>query len=350
MDLSANITGISYTPYLCSELESFAFADLEQALANPTFILDIDHMNRVAVSRWVSPKRTRSYPYARVYNTLGFSGKKITVIPVLKDEGKVGTSGDRDYLQWDTISMMSLLGVYVIIANYVDADNSTTYPGKITNQRFDVQYVKNQIIEILSYQSSALHWNLAQADKVGEIAQKALESYTDISNRLNVEMHSSVTAKRRIARLQESRQSFMETSRELAEKAQQLETVTLQPKEQVSGTKGSITIQNYLGGHYYLTLDEVEITGQDIRLIEAKHSSRNMLPSETDIKDALIKMFLFTNLEDVKFEGRTYNPIPTMKLTGGKPFNPDALRPAQKRFWDTLNQKEAQNGFVIRVG
>lgn len=349
MDLSAKITGISYTPHLCSSLKTFSLADLEQAFANSAFILDIDHMNRIAVSRWVSPKRTRSYPYARVYNTLGFSGKKITVIPVLKDEGKVDGSGDRDYLQWDTISMMSLLGVYVIIANYVDADSSTTYPGKITNQRFDVQSVKNQIIEILSYQSSALHWNLAQADNVGEITQNALDSYKVISKRLNVEMHSKKDAEERIAELNEGREAFMSLSRELAEAAQRRETVTIQPKEQVSGTKGNITIQNFQGGYYYLTLDEVEITGQDIHLIEAKHSRSSMLPSSNDIKDSLIKMILFTNLECVKHEGRTYNSIPTMKLTGGESFNPDALSPARKRFWDTLNQKEAQNGFVIRM-
>jgi hypothetical protein len=27
-----------------------------------------------------------------------------------------GKDGDRDFLQWDTISLMSLLGIYVIIA------------------------------------------------------------------------------------------------------------------------------------------------------------------------------------------------------------------------------------------
>lgn len=85
MDLSAKITGISYTPHLCSNLETFAFADLGQAFSNSAFILDIDTHNSVAVSWWISAKRTRSYPYSRVYNTLGFSGKKITIIPIFKD-------------------------------------------------------------------------------------------------------------------------------------------------------------------------------------------------------------------------------------------------------------------------
>jgi hypothetical protein len=58
--------------------------------------------NAFAASKWVSPKRTCSYPYEKVYNTLNFS-KKITVIPIVKDEG---FDGDRDFLQWDTVYLI----------------------------------------------------------------------------------------------------------------------------------------------------------------------------------------------------------------------------------------------------
>ena len=348
MDLFAEITGVAYTPHLCSDLKLFAFADLDQAISNSTFILDIDDINRVAVSRWVSPKRTRSYPYARVYDTMGFSGKKITIIPIIKDEGK---RGDRDFLQWDTISLMSLLNVHVIIAYYVDAERSARYPDeKITKQRFDVTYVKGKIEEILSYQSSPLHWNLAQADAAGNVAKRALDIYSVISDRLNIEMHSRQSAERRILMFQEGRNSFLSLSRQAAQAAQQRETVTLQPKESISGTKGSITIQNYQGGHYYLTLDEVEIDGEDIHLIEAKHSSKAMLPSPNDIKDGLIKMLLFTNLKELTYEGQMYSPKPTLKLTGGRPFNYDALHQAQRRFWDVLAVEASTNGLAIRTG
>ena len=102
--------------------------------ATSVFLLRVDDHNTIAVSWWVSAKRTRSYPYARVYDTLSFSGKKITIIPVMKDEGK---QGDRDFLQWDTIALMSLLGVYVIIGYYTDAERSLRYRHKITKQRFD---------------------------------------------------------------------------------------------------------------------------------------------------------------------------------------------------------------------
>ena len=345
MDLFAEITGISYKPFLCRDLDSFPFADLETAFSNSAFILNAN-ANSVAVSWWVSAKRTRSYPYERVYNTLGFPGKRITVIPVFKDEG---IRGDRDFLQWDTVSLMSLLGVYVIIAYYADARRNPRYENKIANQTFDIPYIGDKIEEILSYQSDALHWNLRQVGEIAQIAHTALERYGEISNRLGVEMHSRAYAERRIDTLRKGRDEFISLSRDLAEAAQRRETITEQPKERVAGEKGNLTIHNYLGGFYYLTVDEVETAGDNIHLIEAKHSRRN-LPSDNDIKDALIKMALFTNLERVEAGGGTYNPVPILKLTGERPFDPDALSVNRKRFWETLTSREAEeNGFLIRL-
>ena len=51
---------------------------------------------KIAVSRWISPKRTRSYPYERVYDTLAFDGKKVTIIPVVKDEGLLSAYDTKD--------------------------------------------------------------------------------------------------------------------------------------------------------------------------------------------------------------------------------------------------------------
>ena len=103
-----------------------------------------------------------------------------------------------------------------------------------------------------------------------------------------------------------------------------------------------------MGGHYYLTVDEVELAGDNIHLIEAKHN-RGVLPASGDIKDALIKMALFTNLERVSYGGGMYNPVPVLKLTSGRPFDPDALSENRRRFWETLTTREArENGFRIR--
>lgn len=348
MDLSAKITGVEYTPYLCATLPEFDADHLEQALSKSAFILDLGKGNKVAVSRWVSPKRTRSYPYARVYDTLGFGGKRITIIPVIKDEGK---PGDRDFLQWDTVALMSLMNVYVIIAYYASAERSRRNRRKITNQRFHLPYINEKLAELhSSYQSDALHWNMKQLADIGDLGQTALDCYREIAKRLDMEFHSEKSAERKIETIRESRDAFKSHSRDLAEAAQRRETVTTQPKENVAGEKGSITITNYLGGNYYLTLDEVEISDSRIYLIEAKHSRRSMLPSPSDIKDALIKMALFTNLSDVESDGAVYDPMPVMKLTGNAGFDPNNLNRSQKKFWPLLTEHEAKsNGFEVRV-
>ncbi len=346
MDLSAKITGIKYKPFLCAKLKTYAFKDLQRALSkSAVFILNVNKENKVAISWWVSAKRTRSYPYARVYDTLNFSGKKITIIPVVKDEGK---EGDRDFLQWDTISLMSLLGVYVIIGYYVDAERSTRYRHKITNQRFDTKYIKQKINEILSYQSDALHWNLAQIDKIGAYGQKALEIYDKISKRTKVAMHSRITAERRIKQLQGDKEEFMNLSRQLAEVAQRRESVTIQPKEHLAGVKGVVTIKNYLGGFYYFTSDEIEVRGKNVYLIEGKHS-KGILPSMGDIKDGLLKMILFTNLVNVKMDSKNYNAKPVLKLTIENHFDPAQLRATQKKDLELLKKEARQNNFEIRI-
>lgn len=347
MDISARITGIKYSPLLCRKLQPFNLEDLDKALSNnATFILNINKENKIAVSWWVSAKRTRSYPYARVYDSLGFTGKKITIIPIMKDEGK---EGDRDFLQWDTVSLMSLLGIYVIVSYYKNAERSIRYANKITNQRFDIEYTKGEIKKLLSYQSDALHWNLAQIDKVGELGQRALAAYSGISRKLDVDMHSKISAEGRIAKLLKSKGEFMKLSRELAEKAQKRERLTTQPKEKLSGKKAIITIRNYLGGYYYFTCDEAEIIERDICLVEGKYSKTNSLPSSADIKDGLLKMILFTNLTKVSVENKIYNPIPILKLTIEKGFTEKNISMSQKELLRRLREESKLNSFRIYI-
>jgi len=132
MDINAKITGIKYKPLLTNKLEEFSFRDLNINDVPSSCMINYDGFV-FGLSKWVSPKRTRSYPYERVYNTLG-TAKRITIIPIIKDEGK---EGDRDFIQWDTISLMSLLDVFVVFSYYKTADIHKSKKNKITNQQFD---------------------------------------------------------------------------------------------------------------------------------------------------------------------------------------------------------------------
>lgn len=347
MQVEAKITGIKYHPFLCKELTICNVRDLESAITtNSQFILSLNDNNKIAVSWWVSAKRTRSYPYARVYNTLSFTGKRITIIPFYKDEGK---EGDRDFLQWDTVSLMSLLGVYVIIAYYVDAEKSNHYKNKITKQRFDYVYLGEKINGIASYQSDALHWNLEQVGEINRLGPLAIQHYEKISKRLGIEMHSVSSATRRIEKLIESKNAFMNLSRNLAHQAQLRESVTLQPKEKLSGEKGLITIKNYLGGYYFFTVDEMRIEKDNIYLVEAKHSKSGSLPSEDDIKDGLIKMILFTNVTEVKAKEIGYQPNAILKLTTGDGVDLNELNIRQKELYELLRKEAETNNFRIEL-
>lgn len=315
MEIKAKITGIEYQSKLTNELKEFDIKDFN--INNlPASSIVKDGSFSFGISKWVSPKRTRSYPYERIYNTLGNS-KKITVIPIIKDEGK---RGDRDFIQWDTVSLMSLLDVFVVFAYYENAEKHSTRENKITNQQFDNNLVKTKITEIKSYHSSALHWNLKEIEKsFPELIQKTKSSYIQIGKRLGVEFHNEQGIDKFANQFINGVKDFMNTSRQKAQDAQNREMQTIQPKEALSTlTKATITIENYLGGKYYFTTDEIKIEGKNIYLIEGKHSKNSLLPSNGDIKDGLLKMILYTNLKEVKIDGVEYKPIPVIKLTSSK--------------------------------
>lgn len=243
---------------------------------------------------------------------------------------------------------MSLLGVYVIIGYYTEAEQSTHYRHKITRQRFNVTHIKRKINEILSYQSDASHWNLMQIDNIDTYGQKALESYKKISKKTKVAMHSQTSFEKRIKKLQGEKEMFMTFSRQLAKGAQQREGSIIQPKEHLTGTKGTITIKNHLGGFYYLTSDEIKIKGKDVCLIEAKNTKKT-LPSIGDIKDGLIKMALFANLGEIKINRKKYNVKPVLKLTSENKFDPARLHTIRKNQLEILKKEAGTNKFEVEL-
>ncbi len=312
MDISAEIKGIKYTPYNTSKLKEQKL-DAFDINTCPASCFVTDDKYKFSLSKWVSPKRTRSYPFKRVYNTLRFS-KKVTIIPIIKDEGK---KGDRDFIQWDTVSLMSLIDVYVVLAYYVDADKHKTINNKITNQQFDNEYVKSKLLEIRNYHSSALHWNLKEIkETLPTLIDKVKKHYSSIGHCHNVEFHNNSGIERFKEQFINGVDDFMETSRLKAKQAQRREKLTIQPKEVLTTeTKATITIKNYLGGLYYLTTDEIKVEKDKLLLIEGKHSKKSKLPSVGDIKDGMLKMILYCNLENIEINNKEYSHLPVLKLT-----------------------------------
>lgn len=350
LDVYAKITdGITYKPYLTKKLKTYDINDLENAINNnATFLIRKDNDVIFALSRWVSAKRTRTYPYARVYDTLDFHGKQVAIIPVLKDEG-VGDGGCQDFIQWDTLSLMSLLGVFVIISYYIDAEKHKKKENRITNLKYDISHIREQLNKLYDYHTDALHWNLGQAKSVSEICEKAITAYQKISKKLGVDMHSKNGIHKKLLKIKEDENHFMESSRSLSQLAQHRESITIQPKEKLSGIKGRITITNFLGGNYYFTSDEIEITNNILYLIEDKHTSFKKSPSLDDIKDGLLKMILFSHLKEAFVDNKKYKVIAQLNLTTNHSIDEKLLTIKHKELIKKLKEEAKQNNFQIKI-
>ena len=372
MNIEGQITGIKYKILLSEELQT---VEIEKFNINkvPSCCLLRDGNTTFAISKWISPKRSRSYPYERVYNTLN-GVKKITVIPIIKDEG---FDGDRDFLQWDTVSLMSLLDVFVILAYYDKAAKKSYFENKITDFQFDNKYVVSKIKEIEQYHSSALHWNLNELkNNLHDIVDKAKDSYAEIEKQTGVRLHNQEGIENFKKKIGKNVSDFMEFSREKAKKAQSREMVTRQPKENLSTkTKAKITITNYLGGQYFFTVDEIVVDKNIVYLIESKHSKPTILPKKGDtctlyevhsIKDGLLKMILYSNLCEVEVNGTKMKSQAILKLTSPKIrgeisseipvweragflLNNDFSQ-KQIRFIDVLLDEAVENGFMLKIG
>ena len=141
----------------------------------------------------------------------------------------------------------------------------------------------------------------------------------------------------------------MMLSRNLAKKAQDRESITVQPKEKLSGVKATLTIKNYLGGYYFFTCDEVIIEERTIYLIEGKHSKQSVIPSLEDIKDGLVKMILFTNLKEVKIGNLDYTSTPLLKLTSDIKFSKELLKKSQIDNLRLLKKEARENRFQALI-
>jgi len=60
-------------------------------------------------------------------------------------------------------------------------------------------------------------------------------------------------------------------------------------------------------------------------------------------------MILFTNLKNIRIDGKRYDPVPILKLTTGRGFRIDKLNKRQKETLETLKKEAKLNGFEILV-
>ncbi|MBL7989820.1 MAG: hypothetical protein JNN25_00145 [Candidatus Kapabacteria bacterium] len=363
LTLHGFIKDVTYQAHLTNRLEEYDFAHFDINAASTSGVI-LHEQQQLAFSKWVSPKRTRSYPFERIYNTLN-AQKIVTIIPIIKDEGK---DGDLDKIQYSTFSWMNLLNVYVVLAFYDSAEKNLApqqaHRHKITSQRFNAAFVNEQLQEIMHYRQSALHWNRTLLEnRFITTFERALASYQQISEATGVSMNPRKSLKSYLASIQADFEQFKKQSLKASESASKREIQTTHKHEFLeTATKAKLVIKNYLGGEYFLTADEILLEwhkGQKRLIIqESKNTGQSLLPSVSDIKDGLFKLVLYSNLdsislaeEKISFATRLYlsgkcNGRITLHTASGQDFtaffskNP-SLTTAQKELLLTL-QKEAQ--------
>jgi hypothetical protein len=313
------IKDVSYQAHLASSLTTYEFHDFDINKAKSFGV--INHPSgQVAYSKWTSPKRTRTYPFARLYNTYN-AQKILTIIPVMKDEG---LDGDLDKIQYSTISWMNLLNVYIVLAYYENADKNRSPKqkdrNKLTSQKLNAESVQDQVKKIISYKQSALHWNRTLFEtQFTRIYEKAIAEYEVISARTKVNVHSRQTKIQYLEAVKRDYQLFRDISLKGSQGAALRESKTRHVQEYLEdGGKSIFFIENYLGGVYHLTADEVLREGRKFIIQESKNSTKKFLPSISDIKDGLFKLILFANLDSLKFKSREVTFSTRLKLTGYK--------------------------------
>lgn len=340
-------SGLFYRHIIREQIDTVSFQEFD--INSQIKVITEIQGERMAICKWVSPKRTRSYPYARVYDILHQdTSKKVAIIPVVKDEGKLG---DRDFLQWDTISLLSLLNVFIIPAYYCEAEARN---GKLKNQKFDKNYVKYKLIELSTYKYNALHWNIKEFKNISSIIDRILECYKRISQKLCVELHSEEGLFNYREEITKSIENFINYSRDKAIKAQQREVNTIQPKEKLSHMKAKIDIENYLGGLYNFTVDEVIMKQNELILVEAKHSKNKILPSKEDIKDALLKIMLYKSINRLELNSKNISFRIALKLTTQKQNAPTKISEAinrlnkkNRKFYENMLRESFENNFEV---
>ena len=370
VSLKGFVKNVKYTPFLGTE--KLKCHDITQFDVNKAGAYGLINFgtpgNNIAYSQWKTPKRTRTYPFPRIYNTYGLNTKRVTIIPIIKDEG-ADTNNDR--INFITFSWMNLLNVYIILAWYDDAKRKTGTTNRITDQKLNVEDVREKLLEISRYQTTALHWNTTHFQNDFERTYlNAVASYKKISREKGVNLHNPKDHLDTLEKFKVDNKfdlgAFKRETLSSSQKAALRETLTVHKLESLDNNpKGIFSILNDLGGEYHLTADEIYWENNTLVVQESKNTTKEKLPSKTDITDGLFKLILFMNMERLDVDDKTdVSFITRLKLTGNLTgtlnlpctnnlvsdfCKENKLTPTKQKTITLLNQEASENNLQIWI-
>jgi len=304
------------------DLPKFSLTELKSIeTIGKSFLVDLNG-RQIAISYWIGSKRSRTYPFPRLYDILQEKNiKKIALIPIVKDEGPPDENGkhkgDRDYLAWSTFTMCSFLDVYLIPTFHVKATQSTNFPNKVTNHDVDRKYVIDKIKEISKTTKSPKEWNNEQRCNLSSIVAAALDGYKKIKVDTGIPIKISTIAEK--LKTRQNGNDFLKNSQLASQHARENEIKTSEQKhEELYGLpKCPIDLIHDSKEVIFWAPDGYVMKGDHVYLVESKNSQ--YMPSMTQIKDALLKVILYCGIKVAKTQNsNTIHLHPVLLLSSKK--------------------------------
>ena len=260
--------------------------------------------------KWTTPKRTRTFGFARTFELLNSPHEKLVFMPIVKDEGRVQS----DFLGVETIAILNSFNLYVVVTYYSDAEPEVT-KGKITitNQKLAFEDIADKIREIHTSKMSPSDWNRKEVQDFPLTLAKARDSYENVRRKLGYENGVLSSIKRADYYLDLiNRQRFakyLEIHDRWKEKSQRTNSETIQPKEDIlarlKGTTFNIYFKDNLGVNYPLKFhaspdESMEFEDKIFFIEKKKHESFS------NFEEHLFRMVMF---ENVNFSSATLKKV-----------------------------------------
>lgn len=308
------IKNVSYRPQLNENLAIYEFSDFDVNAVLPQGIIELPH-ERLSYSIWDSPIQSKSNPFARIYKTYEPVDRRITIVPVLRDDGM---GGKLEHVEYATLSWMNVANVYIIFAYFDKAIGfKKDDQQKLIKQKLNNEIIKSQIEKLMPYHSSAIHWNRSQfGDQFKTIYKKAVRAYEKISENTQVEVYPRKKKLDFINQMRKDCRKYEGISIDGLKSADIKKDRGLHENKYEEGQKSVFYLIDGCGGVYYLTAKDVWRAWDTYVIQETRFARKGFLPSLDHIQDGLFRLVFFGNIDILYRNGHQIKFQPRLSLLG----------------------------------
>jgi len=255
------------------------------------------------IIKFTTPKRTRSFPMARMFEILSSPHKKVALVPIVKDEG-----AQADYLGFETVSIINTFGFYCILSYYDDAEIKVGKSTKITSQKLSFESIITDLTLIDSENYSTDKWNTKIIQNFETFLNLAKHGYDKIANKLGLNENDLRSIKNIDSHLKIIKEKGLDGYISWKNKnklvSQYSELHTLQPKEDVISELKPIALDIYFSNDFgfkspivfHVAIDEFYMSKDRFWFIEKKKRSKARTDTKNNIIESIFRDILYSSL------------------------------------------------------